>query len=140
MMLAKRLMDFDPSDPVQRAAMPDLGPLGLTAPDLGQQAQNALLGQAWQGNALPANSTQYYGDDDPVAQQARRSWEMSANPGAYDAVIDAGLSRQPAPPSLPSHAPTGPWQIGANPRFDALRSSDAFEDRRPTALRQGAGR
>lgn len=144
--MADWLKDFDPSDPAQRAAMPDLGPatsydpnaswLGWTDPNrnLGQQAQNALLGQAWQSNALPANSTQYYGDDDPVAQRARRNAEMRSNPGTYDAVINAGLARQTAAPSLPTYAPTGAWQIGADPRFDTLRQSDLIEDRRPTAL------
>jgi hypothetical protein len=135
MMMAQRLFDFDPTNPSHLAAMPDLGPRGLRDPDPGQQAQNALLGQAWTGNSIPASATQYYGDDDPVAQRARRNMEMRANPGAYDAIIDAGFAPQPAPPALPTYAPTpNPRQLGTDPRLTAWRPSDMIEDVRPTAL------
>jgi len=149
-MMAQRLMDFDPTNPSHLAGMPNLGPpasygmdaaLGWSDPNrnLGQQAQNTLAGQAWTGNSMPSSATQYYGDDDPVAQHAQRSMEMRANPGPFDALIDA--ARQPAPPSLPTYAPTvNPQQIGADPRVAAFRPSGMIEDQRPTALLLRGGR
>jgi hypothetical protein len=109
--------------------MPDLGPsaaygmdasLGWTDPNrnLGEQAQNALLGQAWDANNM--------------------AMQVQASPSA-----GGGLARQPAPPALPSHAPTiAPRQFGSDPRMAALRPSDLIEDRRPTALlmQQNRGR